>query len=87
VTTKPPRLSHDCLKLTFILLLAALPAVPTAAAQRPQPQRLSEHVRRQSVLRGKAPMDVIVRFRRQPGRNEQSLVQRFGGQTRRRLGS
>src|SRR5262249_35135724 len=36
---------------------------------------------------GKAPVDVIVRFRQQPGSREQALVQKLGGQSRRRLGA
>jgi serine protease AprX len=46
-------------------------------------RKLSERARDEAKAKGKDKLDVIVRFRRDPGSAERLLVQAFGGQVRR----
>src|SRR5262245_36662503 len=73
-----------------ILLAAAAPAAASAARpgreRRPAP-KLSDEARDRGRSRGAAGLDVIVRFRAEPGARESSAITRFGGRISRRHGS
>jgi len=65
------------------LLLALAWAAPASAGARPRSHgKLSPRARDEAKATGKANIDVIVRFRRNPGAAERSLVAAFGGQIR-----
>ncbi len=74
--------------LGTVLVLAATEPADAKHRRRDRdrrPARLSEEVlSRAKAGSGGAGLDVIVRFRREPGTGERSLVSKFGGRVRRR---
>jgi serine protease AprX len=74
-----------CRRVLASVLLAmawATPAFPGAHQPRTHP-KLSAQVREEAKAKGKSKIDVIVRFRRNPGAVERALVAASGGQIRR----
>ena len=55
----------------------------TARGRHRSPSKLSDKVRDEGKRRGAGSLDVIVRFKKEPGTAERSLVQAFGGTVRR----
>jgi serine protease AprX len=70
----------------LILALAVAASAPAYAANHQQKGRhgkLSKHVRDEGKGKGNAKIDVLVRFRQEPGASERLLVQALGGEVRR----
>src|SRR2546422_810816 len=67
------------------LLLAVAWALPASAGNGQQGQhgKISKEATERAKNKGTAKLDLIVRFRRNPGAAERSLVAGFGGQVRR----
>jgi serine protease AprX len=70
----------------LVLALAVAASAPARAGnhqQNGQHGKLSKHVRDEGKKKGKALIDVLVRFRQEPGASERLLVQALGGEVRR----
>ena len=67
------------------LAVAGTPTAPAATARgrHRSPSKLSDKARDEGKNRGTSNLDVIVRFKKEPGTAERSLLQAFGGTVRR----
>jgi len=71
----------------LVLALAVAASTPALAGSHHQGQqhgKLSKQAREEGKAKGKAKLDVLVRFRQQPGVSESLLVQLLGGEVRRK---
>jgi serine protease AprX len=85
---KMPTLHPACWRALVPGMVFVLATTVPASAQHHgrdrNPRKLSDEARAQGKARGAAGLDVVVRFRREPGAGERSLVTKFGGSVRRR---
>jgi serine protease AprX len=71
----------------LVVALAVGASAPAGAGNHDQTRphgKISKHVRDEGKNKGKAPIDVLVRFRQEPGASERLLVQALGGEVRRK---